>query len=216
MEIKYTNFGIDDTIFLKNKINGIYSIKDNYIYNNLYNLKEINLPKIIPTKLYLFISTNFNLKKIKLLKELINKLELTDQILKQSPSTLSTGEQIKIELIKLLLSKNNVIVLEYIDSYIPTITIKNYFNIIRGYLEEFDKTILIESSNINNIVELSDNYLVYKNKKITYVGNDINKLPIKTNLTTFIDKANKKGAKLNYYKDIKDLLKAIYRNVSEK
>ena len=38
---------------------------------------------------------------------------------------------------------------------------------------------------------------------------------IKTNLMKIADLANERNAKLDYYKDVNDLLKAIYRSVSD-
>ena len=75
--------------------------------------------------------------------------------------------------------------------------------------------IIYISKNINCIIPNTDYYIITKDNKVVYSGDDINSLPVKTELMEIVDLANKKGAKLKYYKDVNDLLKAIYKNVEK-
>ena len=58
--------------------------------------------------------------------------------------------------------------------------------------------------------------MIVDDKTVLFNGDNFERLPIKTNLMKIADLANKKNAKLDYYKDVNDLLKAIYRSVSDK
>lgn len=152
-------------------------------------------------------------------KDLFNNiwidLELNETIEKMKICELSSSELIRILILKYFISKNKVMYLEYIDPYLTPRDLKNIFTVFRKYRKETNKQIFFISNNIDNVVEYCDEYAIIENNQIIYEGHDLKELPIKTELIKFSDLANKKNAKLAYYKDQNDLLKAIYRSVKK-
>jgi len=74
---------------------------------------------------------------------------------------------------------------------------------------------LFSTNKIDNAIEVCDRFIIASENRIIYDGKDIDKLPEKTSIASFVDGANSKGAKLSYYKEPNDLLKAIYRSVKK-
>ena len=128
---------------------------------------------------------------------------------------LSDTELIKILIIVLSLNSSKTVVLKYVDSYFNDRELNNYFRYLIAILERRDKTIIFESSNYDNLIKYGGNYVILENGKIkrTESINDLNK---KTELMKITDLANKRSSKMVYYKDVNDLLKAVYRSVTEK
>lgn len=214
MEIEYTDFGLDSDIFKLNMINGIISLGDNYVYKNIYNTKKPVFYDKIPIFIQLYFG-KFN-ENLEFTKKLIDDFDLKKDTLKRNINEISDEEKIKVYLVELLSSKSKVIILKYIDSYLNSRDLQSIFNKLSSYLEKYDKTVIFETSNPDNVVKVAKYIIVTKDNKVIYKGRDFSKMPVKTSLMEFTDLANKKGAKLDNYKDINDLLKAVYRSVEEK
>ena len=86
---------------------------------------------------------------------------------------------------------------------------------LRRNLKDIDKTIILSSNSLDNIVPLCTKYIVLNNADVDYAGSNIEMLPVKTEIMKFTDRANDRKAKMSYYKDPSDLLKAIYRSVKK-
>ena len=100
-----------------------------------------------------------------------------------------------------------------------------YEKIVINYLRElknkYNKTIIIASNNVNVIYENTDKTLIisdeplFDDTKDIFTDDDILKkyklyVP---NLVMFVKKAKKKDKNINYYTDIRELMKDVYRNV---
>ena len=128
---------------------------------------------------------------------------------------LSMVDYIKVLVIRLVSKSCKTIVLKNIDISLNFNEQARLFNALRRNIKLVNKTIIFESMNIESIVPNSDYYVIVDDNKVIYSGDDFTKLPVKTEIMEIVDLANKKGAKLSYYKDINDLLKAIYRSVKQ-
>ena len=208
MEIGITKKEILTHAFDKDKINGLYEIDSCLI--NSYNLVSPHFN--YPVKLYLL---KERIKNRKLYKCLIDELDITPEFLKKRVLYLSSGELIKILIVKACLSSSLSVLLNHIDTQLSYGDLRMILTCLKRNIKEIDKTIVFSSTNLDNIVPLCTKYVVLDNADVDYAGNNIEMLPKKTELMEFVDLANEHKAKMSYYKEPSDLLKAIYRSVKK-
>jgi len=214
MEIEYSRFEVNPEIFGEKLITGVYDLDGNFIYRNLYRLEKLKINNMLTVRSFLLLSS-MNKKKYTLAKNLLNDLEITPQMRRKKLVNLAFGDYIKVLIIKMILISSKTIVLKNIEISFTSKELTNIFHVLRRNLKNYPKKIIYISKNINCIIPNTDYYIITKDNKVVYSGDDINSLPVKTELMEIVDLANKKGAKLKYYKDVNDLLKAIYKNVEK-
>ena len=214
MEIEFSNFEVDKAIFGEQTISGLYDIKGTFIYKNLYGIEKVRVNNNLSVRTFLLLN-KLSRKKYTLTKKLLNDLEITSAKQKQKLKELSMTDYIKVLVIRYVSKPCKTIVLKNIDISLNDNELSRLFNSLRRNIKLINKTIIFESMNLESIVVNSDYYVITDDNKGLYSGNDFTKLPIKTEIMEIVDLANKKGAKLDYYKDINDLLKAIYRSVKQ-
>ncbi len=214
MEIEYSRFEVNPEIFGEKLITGVYDLDGNFIYRNLYRLEKLKINNMLTVRSFLLLSS-MNKKKYTLAKNLLNDLEITPQMRRKKLVNLAFGDYIKVLIIKMILNSSKTIVLKNIEISFTSKELTNIFHVLRRNLKNYPKKIIYISKNINCIIPNTDYYIITKDNKVVYSGDDINSLPVKTELMEIVDLANKKGAKLKYYKDVNDLLKAIYKNVEK-
>lgn len=212
MEIIYTNNELDTHYFKKYKINGLYSVNTNYLKSLDIDLKEIPINKKMNTGIFI---KHGNKQRGNIITELLKEFDI-EHLQKQKLGDLSTTELIKIIAVKELVSSNETIIFKSIDNYLNTRDLKRFFQILNNHTDKLKKTIIFETTNIDNLSKVCSNIMIVDDKTVLFNGDNFERLPIKTNLMKIADLANKKNAKLDYYKDVNDLLKAIYRSVSDK
>ena len=212
MEIIYTNNELDTHYLKKYKINGLYSVNTNYLKSLDIDLKEIPINKKMNTGIFI---KHGNKQRGNIITELLKEFDI-EHLQKQKLGELSTTELIKIIAVKELVSSNETIIFKSIDNYLNTRDLKRFFQILNNHTDKLKKTIIFETTNIDNLSKVCSNIMIVDDKTVLFNGDNFERLPIKTNLMKIADLANKKNAKLDYYKDVNDLLKAIYRSVSDK
>ena len=212
MEIIYTNNELDTHYFKKYKINGLYSVNTNYLKSLDIDLKEIPINKKMNTGIFI---KHGNKQRGNIITELLKEFDI-EHLQKQKLGELSTTELIKIIAVKELVSSNETIIFKSIDNFLNTRDLKRFFQILNNHTDKLKKTIIFETTNIDNLSKVCSNIMIVDDKTVLFNGDNFERLPIKTNLMKIADLANKKNAKLDYYKDVNDLLKAIYRSVSDK
>ena len=122
---------------------------------------------------------------------------------------------VRVFLGSMILNSSKTIVLKNIEISFTARELSNLFHVLRRNIKKLNKKIIYVSKNIDTIILNTDYYVLTKDSMKIYSGDDINSLPIKTELMQIVDLANNKGANLKYYKDINDLLKAIYKSVEK-
>lgn len=211
MEIEYSTYEIKNSIYGNCELVGLYDITGDFVYNNFYDIRNVSYSKKKTANMYLKFMQNVSNKK--LIDTLISDLGIEKNILKTTMGNLSSSELIKILLIKSLTSDAKVIILKYIDIYLNYKDFKIIMQTIKNHLTEIGKHIILVTNNADLLIEQCNRFIVAENKQIIYNGKDIKEFPIKTSIAKFVDTANEKKAKLDYYKSADDLLKAIYRSV---
>lgn len=213
MEINYTNFELNPKVFGTNCLSGLIDIDSQYLYNNVYDIRSLQYNENLTVTWFLKFGANRKNKKI--IFEMLSEFEISEELQKRKLKTLSESELTKVLIIKACISNAKTIILNYIDSILNWRDLNTVLKTIKNHLVEIEKNVIFSTNKIDNIILHSDKYIIVKNNEIIYNGNDITELPIDTEINEFVKLANKKGAKLDYYKEANDLLKAIYRSIKK-
>lgn len=174
-----------------------------YVMSNFLNLN--NYDKKIEEAL-----TMVGLKKINFQKKLID---------------LSKCETKLVQLATILLSNPNVIILDSYIEIFDTRLKKKIITLLNQLVEKYKKSIVLITNNSDIIYKYTNYIFIVKNNKILIEGNS-NKV-FSNNVQELIDKGIEipeivmfsykanllKNIKLNYHKDIRDLIKDIYKKV---
>lgn len=151
----------------------------------------------------------------------LEMFSIDEDILKKKICELSMGEKKLLKYVLALIYNPNVIVIDEPYLYLDFNHKKIISNVIHILKSKYKKTIIIGSGDSNiiySLCELSlfingDNQL-YGITKTIFNENDLKKFNIDVpNLVKFTDLVNKKGIKIGYFQDIRDLIKDVYRNV---
>lgn len=150
--------------------------------------------------------------------EYFNDLKLNNELLNKKIADLSSYELMCFKLLTIINKKPSIIILDNVDCKICEKYKSKLLNFIRLINASKRIKFIIISSNTVFLNQISKDCLVMKNGIIKYEGQIIDGIKSdqikKCEIIDFIDIANqKKNAKLDYYLETKELLKAIYRSV---
>ena len=212
MEIEYSSFIPDFETFGNRELCGIVDKNGTFLYNKIYDIRRLEYNKMHTVKMFLAID---KLKNKDLIDNLFSEFEQNNEIYNKKLKDLSSSELIKVLIIKLTVSRVKVIILEHIDTYLNNRDLANILHTLKTILDRLDKTIIFSTNKMDNIIRECTRYLIASEDHLIYKGTSIEDIPEKTEIMKFVDAANKKKAKLVYYKDASDLLKAIYRSVKK-
>lgn len=141
---------------------------------------------------------------------------LNDDILEKQGPELSNAEIKEVSLAKALIDNKEIIVLDHFEKELNAKEKDNYKRFFKKLVNETDKTILIYTDDLTFLWDIADNIFYVDNNGVinTYEKRDYFKLTELVNkpiISNIINEIRNKGIKIEDYKDIKDLLKAIYR-----
>lgn len=200
----------------------MFTNETNNLLNDRQFLSFIGEVKDLETLLLnLNLSSYKETKKVKhYLKttEYFNDLKLDDELLNKKIADLSSYELMCFKLLTIINKKPSIIILDNVDCKICEKYKSKLLNFIRLINASKRIKFIIISSNTVFLNQISKDCLVMKNGIIKYQGKIIDGIKSeeikKCEIIDFIDIANqKKNAKLDYYLETKELLKAIYRSV---
>ncbi len=160
-------------------------------------------------------------------KKIIDSLKIVDlnpSILDRYLNTLSTSEKKQIQLATSLLSNPNLIILNEPFKCLDKYNEKKVYMLLQRLKEQFKKTIIIVSTNSNILYKYTTNMIFIKNDEVFLTGNTNevylrvdylkkNKfsLPAIVEFTHIAKK--KKEVKIDYHKDVRDIIKDIYKHI---
>jgi len=197
--------------------NNIIIVNDellNYECNTIYNLllDTINSYKIYPK--------NIN-KKI---KDSIKIVGLNEDILGLGLNEVSSSERKLIELAISLITNRDILVLLEPFKIIDLKNKKRIMIILNKLVEKYHKKIVIISDDINVLFSYTEHIIIIKNNKLVIEG-DTSKVLTDIDLLkkhhidipeiieiTYLAK-KMKDVKIDYHKDIRDIIKDIYKHV---
>ena len=204
-----------DINFYKRKIR---LIRDDITFNNfngtVYELMKL---EIIKRR----ISLKNESKKI---FDSLKIVGLNNDILSVSINKISTSEKKLLLLALALLSNPDTIIFEEPMKYLDLTNEKKLIMLLRKIKEQYNKTFVFISDDSNMLYKCTNNLIIAKNNNILIEGNtsDIYQrvdflkrnsiiIPDLVELTYLARK--KKDIKIDYHKDIRDIIKDIYKHV---
>ena len=212
MEIRYSNYDSTLHYFKISKLNGLICLKGDYIDSKIKDIRDIAYSEKTSVGLFLKINSLFGGSNV---NKLMEEFEIDKSILKLKMSELSDSEKAKVLILKLLMGKKRIIILRSIETCFPLRDFKIFMQKLENYVEKSKQMIVYETTNIDILTDICNSITIYDGEKVIFDGDDFKRMPIKTNLMKIADLANMKDARIDYYKDVNDLLKAVYRSVSD-
>lgn len=156
--------------------------------------------------------------------EYLNLVDLNESFLDRNPLALSTGEKRKVVIASTLLLNTDIIIFDEPTVGLDSKSIKNFIRLLKNLKNNFAKTIIVVSRDIEFIHKISDQIVILHEGKIIADGdkytafNDVdllNKYGLSIPKTMEFSNLvlSKKNVKIGYRDEINDLLKDIYRYV---
>ncbi len=228
--------GIIDLISLKYLYKGqlfiddIKVTKDNiYEYRRRISLIEDHLIAKEPTVLTLMTvhikRNNLTIKDPdKKIRDSLKIVDLKEEILSRSLYTLSASEKKLLQIAISLLSNPSLLILVEPFKELDKHNEKKVLMLLQRLKDQFKKTILIVSIDSNILYKYTTEMIFIKNENIFLVGptNDVylrvdylkrNKFEIPDIVEFTYTAKKKKAIKIEYHKDIRDIIKDIYKHI---
>lgn len=209
---------------LKKDINKSYPNKTIY-----YLTEELFSNTFYPT---IYERMTYEIKKRKLViknidKKIIDSLKivgLKKEILNRNLNTLSSSEQARIELALCLINNPDIIIINNPFKEYDKKIEKKVMLILQKIKEQYNKIIIFisDNSNIlyqytNRIILYKDNQLVLNTKTDNFFQNIENLKQYKIEIPEIVEitylAKQRKNIKIDYHKDIRDIIKDIYKHV---
>ena len=160
----------------------------------------------------------------KKIRDSLKIVELNSNLLERNIHTLSASEQKLLQIAISLLSNPDLIILEEPFKNLDLKTEKKVMILLQKIKELYHKTIVFVSDDTNRLYKYTSHMIIFKNSRIISEGktNELfqrvdflkrNSIVIPQIVEfTYIAKKKKK-VKLDYHKDIRDIIKDIYKHV---
>ena len=232
--------GINKKISVSKLINSKYSIK---IDKQKKSKKELNdykkfisyieeNPNFIPFKsnIYEIMYYEIRSKNIilnnpaKKMKDSLKIVGLNKDYLERNLHNLSTSEKKLFQLSLSLLSNPNILILEEPFKYLDFDKKKKLMILLKKMKDDYNKTIIIISNNSNILYKYTDKVLLYRNNKLLIEGKskeifenisflEKNNIELPESILFTKKAIDKKNVNMDYHRDIRDLIKDIYKHV---
>lgn len=174
--------------------------------------------------LFLISRLNYKPKDVqKKMEQALLLVGLETKYLLRKISTLSTGEKKLLQVAISLIYNPSIIIFDEPFVELDYYHMKKLTNLIKMLKDKYHKTVIISSNNGNLLYELTDDVVILKKghivaadkTKIVYQNIDLlerEEIEI-PDLVMFTMLAKKKKIKLSYHRDIRDLIKDVYKHV---
>ena len=187
------------------KINYLNTVKElmNYIIN-YYHLQIKNIDK----------------KE----KDSLKIVGLKEDLLDRNITSLSRSEQKKIQIAISLLSNPDIIILDDPFRFLDMKSKKRIINVLKKLKEQFNKIIIIGTNDADILYQYTTKMLFVKNKRIFYEVETNegyervdylkrNGYAVPNSVLFTYKEIKRKKVKINYQKDIRDMIKDIYKHI---
>ncbi len=166
----------------------------------------------------------YSLNDINKIIKSLNMVGLNETYLNRSIDTLSSGEKRLIAIATQLVKTPSLLILDEPGLGLDRVNKLNLINLLKNINKKYKVTIIIVSHDINFLNMIVDHIIILEEgkiltqgkkeevfKKITLLKKHEIELPKILEFTNMVQK--EKNVKLGTYDDVKDLIKAVYRNV---
>ena len=174
----------------------------------------------------LFLVTRLNYQPKDINKKMSQSLRLVgldDSYLDKNIHALSLGEKKLIQVAVGLICNPNVIIFDEVFVELDLTNTRKIIRIMKMLRDKYNKTVIVSSNNANMLYELTDDLVILKNGNILAADTTVkvyqnvellqkNDVDI-PDLVMFTKLAKNKKVKLSYHRDIRDLIKDVYKHV---
>lgn len=173
-----------------------------------------------------FLVSRLSYKPKDLNKKMIQSLELVglnNSYLDKEIKTLSSGEKKLLQVAISLIYNPSIIIFDEPFVELDYTNQRKLLKLIKSLKEKYHKTVIITSNNCNILYELTDDIVILKKGRILAADNTVkvyqNLSLLKENdidipdLVKFTMLAKEKKVKLSFHRDIRDLIKDVYKHV---
>lgn len=204
----------DNLKFIRKEVCMIHQNYQNQFFTE--NVKE--------EMLFLMSRLNYQPRDInKKMEQALVLVGLDKTYLKKNISTLSSGEKKLLQIAIGLIYNPKIIIFDEPFVELDLDNQKKIIKLIKMLKEKYDKTIIISSNNANMLYELTDDVVILKKGHILAADSTVkvyqsfellknNEVEI-PDLIMFTWLAKQKKVKLSYHRDIRDLIKDVYKHV---
>ena len=159
----------------------------------------------------------------KKMEQALEMVGLNKSYLDKEIKTLSSGEKKLLQVAIGLIYNPNIIIFDEPFVELDFINQRKLLKLIKVLKEKYQKTIIITSNNCNLLYEITDDIVILKKGRILAADNTVkvyqNMTLLKENdidmpdLIKFTMLAKQKKVKLSFHRDIRDLIKDVYKHV---
>ena len=148
---------------------------------------------------------------------------LDNTYLNRNINSLSSSEKVLVILAISLLSNPDIIILDNLFKYLDKVNEKSLIMLLEKIRDQYNKTIILINDDSEILYKYTSNLIIKKNnlfiedetnklfQRVDFLHKNNIKVPEIIELTHLIKK--KKKVKLEYHKDVRDILKDIYKHV---
>ena len=166
---------------------------------------------------------NYRYKLNKLNSRPIDSLKvvgLDESYLERNPLELSLSEQKKVMLAAILAYNPKIIILDEFEKGLSYQDKKNLIRLLKMLKNKYKRTIILISNDQNFLINLVDYYYIINKGSIVFqctkeelFNKGIEKYIDIPDIVNFINLARNKGAKIDNYYELNELIKGVYRDV---
>lgn len=203
----------------ENKINALQNVSVHDIRMDAsFHLVDIKKDyKNITVEKYILENTRCTPKKM---VDSLKLVHLESEVLSKKCSSLSQSEKLKVELASLLILNVDFIVLSYFDVYFMEKELLFFKKLFKKLVKKYGKTFVFLNGNLSFLFEFADRIVIRKTKKNvvildcpTFYESELNGFMEQMPIVDFVKYTKEQGKKILEYTDLKELLKAIFRDV---
>lgn len=227
-EIIKINSNYKDNVLINKKV--LLENELNSYKKRIAILKEKDYLNIHKETIYDLMEYILKQKKIypkntqKKIKDSLRIVGLNKEILNRNLITLSRSETKLLQIAISLLSNPDVLIIEEPFKYLDIKTLKNLMIVLRKMKDQYNKIVIFLSKDIEKIYQNTDNTIIYNKGNVIVQGKtkevfkDVellkeNKISIPEIVNFTYEAKLKKSVKLDYYQNIRDIIKDIYKHV---
>lgn len=227
-EIIKINSNYKDNVLINKKV--LLENELNTYKKRIAILKEKDYLNIHKETIYDLMEYILKQKKIypkntqKKIKDSLRIVGLNKEILNRNLVTLSRSETKLLQIAISLLSNPDVLIIEEPFKYLDIKTLKNLMIVLRKMKDQYNKIVIFLSKDIEKIYQNTDNTIIYNKGNVVAQGKtkevfkDVellkeNKISIPEIVNFTYEAKLKKSVKLDYYQNIRDIIKDIYKHV---
>lgn len=159
----------------------------------------------------------------KKINQALTMVGLNENIINRGIDELTSGEKKLLQIAVSIIYNPDIIIFDEVFTELDRVSCKKILKLIKELKEKYKKTIIIASNDVNLLYEVTDNIIILRKGKVLTCGKTVevyqdsellNNSDVDIpDLIRFTQLAKSKKVKLSFHRDIRDLIKDVYKHV---